>query len=57
MGKQLLPLVSGATLWSTSVTAMAHDGHGQAGMHWHATDVLGFVVVGLLIALAAWRSR
>lgn len=43
-----------ATLISFPVAA--HEGHGLAGGHWHATDVLGFVVVGLL-ALAIWRSR
>jgi hypothetical protein len=31
----------------------AHEGHGLWGSHWHATDVLGFVVV-LALALGAW---
>jgi hypothetical protein len=38
-------------------TAFAHDGHGLAGSHWHATDVWGFVVVGGLATLAIWVSR
>lgn len=33
-------------------TALAHDGHGQGGTHWHATDVLGFVIAAALVALA-----
>jgi len=37
--------------------AFAHDGHGLAGTHWHATDVWGFVVVGGLAAVAIWVSR
>ncbi len=37
--------------------ALAHDGHGMAGSHWHATDVWGFVVVGCLSAVAIWFSR
>ncbi|MES2947144.1 MAG: hypothetical protein V4858_01245 [Pseudomonadota bacterium] len=37
--------------------AFAHDGHGLAGSHWHATDVWGFVVVGALSATAIWISR
>jgi hypothetical protein len=37
--------------------AFAHDGHGLFGSHWHATDALGFVVVGGLIALAVWLSK
>ncbi len=38
-------------------TVFAHDGHGLAGSHWHATDVWGFVVVGGLAAAAIWFSR
>jgi len=38
-------------------TVFAHDGHGLAGAHWHATDVWGFVVVGGLAAVAIWVSR
>ena len=38
-------------------TVFAHDGHSLGGIHWHATDVWGFVVVGALSALAAWFAR
>lgn len=48
-------LIAGAAL--TTLPALAHEGHGLFGGHWHATDVLGFVVVGSLIALAVWFSR
>ena len=37
--------------------ALAHEGHGLTGLHWHATDVLGFVVVAALIGVAIWTSR
>ncbi len=40
-----------------TLPAFAHDGHGLFGSHWHATDALGFVVVGGLIALAVWLSK
>jgi hypothetical protein len=36
--------------------ALAHEGHGMQGSHWHATDVLG-LVVGLAVAALTWRSR
>jgi hypothetical protein len=39
-----------------ALAAQAHDGHGLAGSHWHATDSWGFVAVALLVALAAWLS-
>ncbi|MEZ5664709.1 MAG: hypothetical protein R3E94_14445 [Burkholderiaceae bacterium] len=43
-------------LTTSTLVARAHDGHGLTGGHWHATDALGYVVVGL-IALAIWLSR
>ena len=40
-----------------ATAAMAHDGHGLGGSHWHATDVGGFVAVAAVIGLAIWFSR
>jgi hypothetical protein len=40
----------------TALPSVAHEGHGLVGGHWHATDVLGFVVIGV-VALAIWWSR
>ena len=37
--------------------ACAHEGHGHAGTHWHATDAWGFVALGLVIAAALWLGR
>lgn len=37
--------------------AMAHDGHGLSGIHWHATDVLGFVVAAALIGAAFYFGK
>jgi hypothetical protein len=54
--KRLLSHIAGlATL--LPLLAQAHDGHGLGGTHWHATDVLGFVVVAMLIAVAIWTLR
>jgi Co/Zn/Cd efflux system component len=44
-----------ALLMSTG-SIFAHDGHGLGGAHWHATDVLGYVAVAVLAALA-WFKR
>jgi len=41
----------------TTLPAWAHEGHGLFGSHWHATDALGFVALGALVALAVWLSR
>jgi hypothetical protein len=47
-----------ATLMSTLAGAsFAHDGHGFSGIHWHATDVWGFVALGGALAVAIWLSR
>jgi len=37
--------------------AFAHEGHGVEGLHWHATDVLGMLVLGALAAAALWVAR
>jgi hypothetical protein len=37
--------------------ALAHDGHGLFGTHWHATDALGFVAVALGLGLAWWFGK
>jgi hypothetical protein len=50
-------LAAAATLLATATTTLAHDGHGLAGSHWHATDTAGFAVVALLAGLAIWLSR
>jgi hypothetical protein len=53
------PLRSAAmalTLLAAHGLALAHEGHGMQGSHWHATDLLG-LVVGLAVAALTWRSR
>ncbi len=34
----------------------AHDGHGLAGAHWHATDAALWIALALA-GLALWRGR
>ena len=41
-----------------NLSAFAHDGHGLGGItHWHATDVLGFVVAAALVAVAVYFGK
>jgi hypothetical protein len=49
--------LAGAAALLSSGVARAHEGHGLAGAHWHATDTWGFLCVALLAALALWSSR
>jgi hypothetical protein len=47
-------LLGGLALGGGTASALAHDGHGLVGAHWHATDVWGYVALAVLIAAAVW---
>jgi hypothetical protein len=51
---KILALSTSALLAGTS--ALAHDGHGLAGSHWHASDTLGLLLIAVLAAAAVWSS-
>jgi hypothetical protein len=55
--KNTLLLIAAYALSTGASTAFAHDGHGLAGSHWHASDSFGFMAMVGLIALAVWLSR
>jgi hypothetical protein len=40
-----------------SAPAVAHEGHGLAGSHWHPTDAWGFVALITAFVVAVWLSR
>jgi hypothetical protein len=48
-----------APLWGMAGAAVAHEGHGLAGSHAHATDAWGFIVGAAVVAVLAlwWRGR
>ena len=55
--KPALPsAVVALALLAANGLALAHEGHGMQGSHWHATDLLG-LVVGLAVAALTWHSR
>jgi hypothetical protein len=49
--------ISAWALATLPLVALAHEGHGAEGLHWHATDTWGFVVTAGLAAAAVWFSR
>lgn len=49
--------LAACALLAAPLMAAAHEGHGPAGSHWHATDALGFVVAGAAAAAALWFTR
>jgi hypothetical protein len=52
-GEILMKKFAALFIASTSLNALAHDGHGLQGSHWHSTDAWGFVALAAM-ALAAW---
>ena len=45
------------TLTTLATAVHAHEGHGLGGAsHWHASDTLGFVLVGLVCVAVAWYA-
>ena len=54
MTNQISTRITATCIALTGTAAWGHDNHGLSGAHWHATDAWGFVVTGLLVALAIW---
>lgn len=55
--KPAMRISTAAVLFATAVAARAHEGHGPANPHWHASDLFG---IALIVAVAAglfWFSR
>ncbi|HRH88264.1 MAG TPA: hypothetical protein PLO41_15560 [Rubrivivax sp.] len=46
-----------AALSLAAGSAVAHDGHGLEGAHWHATDAWGWLALAAGVALALWWRR
>ena len=57
MSQQILKLLSLLFALLACAPALAHDGHGLAGSHWHVTDAWGFVALGAGLAAAIWFSK
>ena len=57
MPQQSLKLLSFVFAWLACAQALAHEGHGLAGSHWHVADAWGFAALGLGLAAAVWISK
>jgi hypothetical protein len=56
--KTLITTLLALCLAGASATpALAHDGHGLAGAHWHGTDAWGFIALALALVAALYLSR
>ncbi len=57
MPKQILNLMAFGLALVACAPALAHEGHGLAGSHWHVADAWGFAALGLGLAAAVWFSK
>jgi hypothetical protein len=53
MKHALMACALAATPW----IAAAHEGHGETGSHWHATDIWGFVALAAIATAALWFRK
>ena len=49
--------LTGLAFFTCTTAAFAHEGHGAEGLHWHASDVSGFLLVVVLATFAILLSR
>jgi len=55
--RKAIKFIAPSTYLMSARITFAHDGHGLQGSHWHATDLWGFVVIGVVLAVAIWQGR
>jgi hypothetical protein len=55
--KRLRPTLAAGSLAFVllPLAALAHEGHGPEGAHWHASDLLG-LVLALAVAVWLWKK-
>jgi hypothetical protein len=51
------PFLAAAATLLLSGLAAAHEGHGQPGPHWHASDLFGIAIVACVAGLLLWARR
>ena len=55
--RQLRVAAAAAAAAATTGPALAHDGHGMLGNHWHASDAWGFIALAIVVVVALYLSR
>jgi hypothetical protein len=53
-GFEMRTLLASVAL-ATASAAMAHEGHGEAPVHWHGGDLIALLAIGVAVGLWAWR--
>ncbi len=49
--------LAGLLTTATALPALAHEGHGFSGPHWHATDAAIFIALAVVVGIAFWAGR
>jgi len=55
--KPAMRITTAAVLLATATLAHAHEGHGPANPHWHASDLFGIALIVAVAAGLLWFSR
>ena len=42
---------------TTASAAMAHEGHGEAPVHWHGGELLALLAMAVAVGLWLWRRH
>ena len=48
-------VLASALLAAASQAALAHEGHGESGLHWHGGDLLPLLAMVAAVCLWLWR--
>ncbi len=57
MQKKINKLLTVCLTFLGAAPALAHNGHGLSGSHWHNTDAWGFIALALAAGAALYFSR
>ena len=55
--RTLRTFIAATLATATALPALAHDGHGLGGPHWHATDAAIFIALAVAVGIAFWAGR
>ena len=48
-------VLASAALAAASQAAVAHEGHGLTGLHWHGGELLPLLAIALAVGLWLWQ--
>ena len=58
--KNAIKIIAMYAAYTPANALFAHDlqdGQGILGSHWHSSDVTGYIVLAIVVALTLWLSR